>query len=208
MKPMAREIKLMVVDDHPVMAMGVERLLSSIPGFHVVATCNSGREFLNGHDLAWNVVVLDLNLSDGSGLDLLDHVRCHYPERRAVIYSVAPVEQMGLIAMARGASAYISKGDDPRMLVQAVEHAAMGKRFVTPAIAEILMDGGARTRVLTDREIELLQLLASGIRPSGIADHLHITRATVSGHLASARRKLGARSNVELVRLFERGQSA
>lgn len=197
--------KIIIADDHPVMAMGVERLLVAAGDIEVVAVVHNVRDFLRRAEEEWDVAVLDLNLDDGSGLELLDQMRARFPERRVIIYSVAPVEQMAMISMSRGASAYISKNDSPNLLLQAVEHARLGRRFVTPEVADLLVEGGTRTRVLTHREIELIQLLSSGVKPSGIADQLHITRATVSGHLASARKKLGARSNVELVRLFEQG---
>lgn len=187
------------------MALGVERLLVAAGDIEVVSVVHNVRDFLRRAEEPWDIAVLDLNLADGSGLELLDQMRQRFPERRVIIYSVAPVEQMAMISMARGASAYISKNDSPHLLLQAVEHARVGKRFVTPDVADLLVAGGGRARVLTNREIELIQLLSSGVRPAGIADQLHITRATVSGHLASARKKLGARSNVELVRLFEQG---
>lgn len=200
---MQNEIEVLIVDDHPVMAMGVERLVSSQPNYRVVATLNAGAEYFRRPELVWDVAIIDLNLSDGSGLALLDDVRERHPERHVVIYSVAPPEQMGVVSMARGASAYVCKHDDPRMLLTALEHAASGRRFVSPALAEMLLSRGNGRAALTTREVEMLQLLASGERPSAIADLLGITRATVSGHLSSARKKLGARSNVELVRLFE-----
>lgn len=202
---MQNEIGVLIVDDHPVMAMGVERLVASQPNFRVVATLNTAAECAEHSDLAWDVAVMDLNLRDGSGLDLLDDVRERHPERHVVIYSVAPAEQMGVVSMARGASAYICKHDDPRLLLTALESAAAGRRFVSPEQAEALLTRGTGNAELTVRELELLQLLAAGERPSGIATLLGLSRATVSGHLSSARKKLGARSNVELVRLFEQG---
>lgn len=199
-----QETKLVVVDSHPVMAMGGEQLLSKVDGCRVVKRATSALAVMNNPSLEWDIAVLELDLPDGSGLGFLDHIRRFHPDRRAVIYPPSPAEQLGSISMARGASAYISKREDPEMLVQAVEHAVKGQRFVTPAIADVLVNHGAGRSTLTHRETELLQLLASGLRPSAIAECLHITRATVSGHLSSARKKLGARSNVELVRLYER----
>jgi DNA-binding NarL/FixJ family response regulator len=194
--------RVLVLDDHPVLAVGVETLLQKQPGFEVVGVLNSVAE-LSEFDEPWDVIVLDLKLDDGNGMQLLDEIVDKYEHRHAVIYSVLPPDQVGVSALSHGASSYISKSEDAKLLITAVEHASRGERYITPKLADrLIATDGAQ---LTERETETVRLLTAGIRPSKIAEELGVTRSTVSGHLASAREKLDAESNVELVRVFEHG---
>lgn len=193
--------RVLIVDDHPVLALGVQRLLTAQSDFEVVAVLSSAKALMEFRD-AWDVVVLDLNLPDGSGLELLDRLILEYPTRRFVIYSVAPVEKFGFSAIARGASAYIEKNDPPSELREAVRRAAIGESYISDSLAGLLAAEHPLRAELTDFEKEAAQLLAMGCRPSQIADLLQLELETVSVHLANARTKLGASSNVELARVF------
>lgn len=193
--------RILIVDDHPVLAIGVQRLLVAQDGFEVVAVLDSVTA-LKRYRPAWDVLVLDVNLPDGNGLNLLDELLLEYPTRRVVIYSVAPAEQFGFTAIARGASAYIEKNDPPSELREAVRRAAIGESYISDSLASVLAAAHSSHADLTNLETEAAQLLAMGCRPSQIADLLQLTVETVSVHLANARKKLGANSNVDLARVF------
>jgi len=198
-------IRVMIVDDHDVVREGLRQILSETSDIEVTAEAATGNDALDllrkgGID----VMILDLNLPDRSGLDVLQQVRASAPRVRVVVLSMNPEESFAARALRAGASAYIGKRAARQDLADAVRAAAGGRRFLTDKAAQSValqaLDAGERLphELLTDREFEVFQLIAAGRPPREIASQLSMSVKTVATHRAHIFEKFGASSNAEL----------
>lgn len=185
-------MRVAIVDDHGVVREGVARLLSEA-GFEVVGQAGTGREGLRLiRSLRPAVAVVDAALPELSGLALCRRVRGRYPETAVVILSMFDDPEWRAEAARAGAAAYVLKGESPAVLVDAVRRAGTGELLLPTPPAD--------PSPLTDREREVVQLLAEGRKTAEIALLLSRSVATVRAHKASAMRKLGVHTAPELVR--------
>ena len=149
-------------------------------------------------------LVLDINLPGRSGLDVLHALKDEGASVRVLIVSMYPEDQYAIRALRAGAAGYVNKGGDPQELVQAVRTVAQGRKYVTPEIAQMLVESLTAPpsenphERLSDRELQTLQLIASGKRLSDIADELLLSPKTVSVYRARVLEKLGLANNAEL----------
>lgn len=185
-------MRVVIVDDHGVVREGVARLLVEA-GFEVVGQAGTGREGLRlVRSLRPAVAVVDAALPELSGLALCRRVRGRYPETAVVILSMFDDPEWRAEAARAGAAAYVLKGESPAVLLDAVRRAGSGEVLLpTPPVDPF---------PLTDREREVVQLLAEGRKTGEIALLLSRSVATVRAHKASAMRKLGVHTAPELVR--------
>jgi DNA-binding NarL/FixJ family response regulator len=151
-----------------------------------------------------DVLVLDINMPGRSGLDVLQVLKDEGAAVRVLIVSMYPQDQYAIRALRAGASGYVHKGGDPQELVQAVRTVAQGRKYVTPEIAQMLVESltappseSAHER-LSDRELQTLVMIASGKRLSDIAEELLLSPKTVSVYRARVLEKLGLANNAEL----------
>lgn len=193
----------MVVDDHPMWREGVARDLGE-RGFQVVATAPDGPSSVR-IALATRpaVVLMDLNLGASSGVTAIGSIRAQLPDTRILVLSASGEHQDVLAAVAAGASGYLVKSASAEELVEAVRRTAAGDAVFTPGLAGLVLgesnrkDSGLR---LTDRETEVLRLVAKGMTAKQIADRLVLSHRTVESHVQSTLRKLQLHNRVELTR--------
>ncbi|OLE50931.1 MAG: DNA-binding response regulator [Acidobacteria bacterium 13_1_20CM_3_53_8] len=197
--------RILIVDDHEVVREGIKRIFDEQPGTTVFGQAGSVTEAL---DLArqhnWDVAVLDLSLGGRSGLDLLKELKQMRPKLPVLILSMHSEEQYARRAFKAGAAGYVTK-DSPRdELVKAINKVSEGRRYVSAAMAETLVldfERGADRpphENLSDREFEVMRLIASGKTVSEIADMLSLSDKTISTYRARILEKMGMKTSAEL----------
>ena len=151
-----------------------------------------------------DVLVLNINLPGRSGLDVMHALKDEGSPVKVLIVSMYPEDQYAIRALRAGAYGYVNKGDDPQRIVQAVRTVAQGRKYITPEIAQMLVDSlttpvseNAHDK-LSDRELQTLVLIASGKRLADIAELLTLSPKTVSVYRARVLDKLGLQNNSEL----------
>lgn len=196
----------MLCDDHALIRRGIRDTLSEAPDTEVVGEAGDYPELRSLlHAQACDVLVLDIQLPGRSGLDLLPTLKETDPAVKPLVVSMFPEEQYAIRAFKAGAFGYLNKGGDPAELLDAVRTVAQGRRYVTPAIAQLLVEGlsaepsGDRPHErLSDRELQTLVMIASGKKLSDIAQQLSLSPKTVSVYRARVLEKLGLSNNAEL----------
>jgi DNA-binding NarL/FixJ family response regulator len=203
------KIRVLIIEDHPLMQEGLAAALSRDPGITIVGRAGTGAE---GMALAVSerpdVAVLDLHLPDMGGVELLERFRADAPEVRTLIVTASEHADTLLQAVAAGAAGYLTKRSATEEIRQAVITVHGGGSVINPALAAHLLreyslgaEGGGRARpLLTDREREVLRLVAQGYTDKEIATELYVSARTVQNHLASVRTKLGLSRRAELAR--------
>ncbi|MFG1915475.1 response regulator [Micromonospora sp. NPDC048898] len=217
----------MVVDDHPMWREGVARDLTEA-GFLVVATSGEGRQAIRVAAAARpDVVVLDLQLPDISGVEVILGLRAALPDVRVLMLSASGEQQSVLDAVKAGATGYLVKSTAPAEFLDAVRSTAAGNAVFTPGLAGLVLGeyrrlaagpgqgtdpaGGAESATprLTDRETEVLRLVAKGMSYKQIAQRLGLSHRTVQNHVQNTLGKLQLHNRVELTRYaIERGLDA
>jgi DNA-binding NarL/FixJ family response regulator len=197
-------IRILLVDDHPVVRHGIRQIL--IDGFKTVRVGEA-------HDVAsglasfrsdtWDVVVLDMTLPDGSGLDLLKEIRRAHPDVPVLVLSMHPAAQFAWRAVAAGASGYLTKDSAATELVQAVEQVRRPRQAGGRALERPILEarrGRAAHDLLSDREYQVLRMIGSGHTVSQIAEALALSVKTVSTYRTRVLEKLQMRTNAEMMR--------
>jgi len=197
---------ILLADDHPIMRGGLRLLVErEFPGC-AVAEASSGaqtRQWLRRRK--WDLVVLDLNLPDCNGFELLREIKTT-SEVKVLVFSMYPETPFGIRALRAGADGYVSKGSTEEDLCAALHAVIGGHRHVSPSLAETLADwmsGGKRRFAhdeLTDREFDVLVALAGGQGPTEIAAKMNVSPKTISTLRRRVLRKLGLATNADLVR--------
>lgn len=198
-------IKALLCDDHALIRRGIRDTLVDAGGIEVVGEVidyPSLREWMRTGKA--DVLVLDINLPGRSGLDVLHVLREQGEAIRTLVVSMYPEEQYAIRCLRAGAFGYVNKGGDPTELVTAVRMVSQGKKYVTPQIAQMLVENLTAPapeqahQKLSDRELQTLVLIASGRRLSDIAEELLLSPKTVSVYRARVLEKLGLSNNSEL----------
>jgi two-component system response regulator NreC len=196
-------IRLVIADDHAVVRSGLRLLLDAENDFEVVAEAgdiDAARRYVRGHHP--DVLVLDLNMPGGSSLDAIPAIRAEAPETQIVVLTMQEEPAFARHALAAGAAGYVLKEAADSELVEAVRRAAAGKIYLNPTL-------GARIARepppgppddLSEREVEVLRLIALGHTNSEIAAQLFLSVRTVETHRAHIQQKLRVSSRAELVR--------
>jgi DNA-binding NarL/FixJ family response regulator len=198
-------IKVLVADDHAVVRRGLRQILAETPDILVAGEASTVPEVRRlVQDQRWDVVVLDLNMPGGGGLELLGEIRRQTPCPRVLVLTVSPEEQYAVRAIRAGAAGFLTKESAPERLIEAVRKIAAGGRHVSPELAEALASlvagetNGAPHERLSDREFEVLKMLASGRTVSQIAQELALSVKTVSTHRTRILKKMDMKTNAEL----------
>lgn len=201
-------ISLVLVDDHPIILQGLQRLFERESDFRVVRSCAGGEEALAAVRAdAPDVLVLDLKMQDLHGLDVLRTLRAEQRECRTVILTAAMRDDEVSAAVELGVAGIVLKESPPAALVECVRAVHQGKRSIDRDMLE-RASGGARKRTpigvtgtttLTPRELEIVRLVAQGLRNKELANRLSITEGTVKIHLHNIYDKLGVDGRLELV---------
>jgi DNA-binding NarL/FixJ family response regulator len=202
-------ISVMVVDDHPLWREGVARDLTE-RGFVVAATAGEANSAVRiARTVRPDVVLMDLNLGAGSGVPAILEITGALPRTRVLVLSASGAHQDVLEAVKAGASGYLVKSASAEELVDAVRKTAAGDSVFTAGLAGLVLgeyrrmlagSPGEETPKLSDRETEVLRLVAKGLTARQIADRLFISHRTVESHVQSTLRKLQLHNRVELAR--------
>ena len=207
-------IDVILCDDHALIRRGIRDTLSDAPDIQVVGEAADYGELRalmrervaapGSRSQACDVLVLDINLPGRSGLDALHVLKDEGSPVKVLVVSMYPEDQYAIRALRAGAYGYVNKGGDPQILVQAVRTVAQGRKYVTPEIAQMLVESltapsteAAHTK-LSDRELQTLVMIASGKRLADIAAELMLSPKTVSVYRARVLEKLALGNNAEL----------
>jgi DNA-binding NarL/FixJ family response regulator len=197
--------RFLIVDDHAVVRRGLaEILLDAFPGAETAEAGTARDGIARFRGATWDAVILDVTLPDRSGLDALKEMRELAPKTPVLVLSVHAEDHFAVRALKAGASGYLNKESAPEELVAAVRKVRAGGRYVSASLAERLAESlasggtGAPHEALSDREFEVLLLIASGKTAGEIAEHLHLSVKTVSTYRARILEKTGMRTNAEL----------
>ena len=201
---------IVLADDHHVVRQGLRSLLEAEPDFSIVGEAGDGLEAAQLVErLQPDVLVLDLMMPGLNGLEVTRQVSQRSPQTHVVILSMHPNEAYVLEALRAGAAAYVIKESTSAELVRAVREAVAGRRYLSPPLSERAIKAYMQKaesaaldpyETLTAREREVLHLAAEGHNNAEIADRLFISRRTVETHRANLMRKLGLRSQTDLIR--------
>ena len=198
-------IDVILCDDHALIRRGIRDTLSDATDIRVVGEAGDYGELRALMRLQrCDVLLLDINLPGRSGLDALHALQDEGATVKVLIVSMYPEDQYAIRALRGGAAGYVNKGGDPQLIVQAVRTVAQGRKYVTPEIAQMLVESLTAPVVenpherLSDRELQTLVLIASGKRLADIASDLMLSPKTVSVYRARVLEKLGLSNNSEL----------
>jgi len=200
-------IRVLIADDHAIVREGIKRTLADLEDIQVVGEAADGRGLMSLIDRCpADVVLLDLAMPGVPGLELLEDLRRRKPTLPVVVLSMYPAEQYAVRAIRAGASGYINKASPPSELAIALRAVAAGRRYINPEVAESLalhVDVTAQRlphEILSNREYEVLCLIAQGKSVSDIAESLALSVKTVSTYRTRILEKLGLRHNAEITR--------
>ena len=200
-------LRILIADDHTVVRKGLKQILLEEFPNALIDEVPDAEELINKvMSGKWDVVVSDLSMPGRSGLDALQQIKLSYPDLPVLILSIHPEEQYALRALKSGASGYLSKDTAPDELVKAVKKVLLGKKYISHAIAEKLastFSAGYNKPLhenLSDREFDVMKLLANGKSVSDIAEMLSLSVTTVSTYRARVMAKMNLRSNSDLTR--------
>ena len=206
-------IRVLVVDDHDVVRQGVKRILADTPDMRVAGEAENGREaFSKVAKQSWDVVLLDLSMPGKGGLEVLHDLKRLRPQLPVLVFSMHTEGQYTMRAFKAGAAGYLLKDSLPQELVSALRKVVYGGRYVSPELAEQLVVEVARKSnqplhsELSDREYQVLCLLATGNTVSDIADELALSAKTISTYRTRILDKLHLKSTAELIRYAVRHQ--
>lgn len=199
-------IRVLLVDDHPVVRAGYRRLLESEGDIRVVAEAGSGEEgYRLFTEAPVDVVVMDLSMPGIGGLEAVRRMLAREPAARVLVFSVYESEAMLAQALRAGVHGYLTKQSAPQAMVEAVRQVCRGETFIDPLLGEHAVEEGADEAGplgrLTPREFQVFRLLAEGHSVNEIARVLSISPKTAGVHHTRVMNKLGARTPVELVRI-------
>jgi DNA-binding NarL/FixJ family response regulator len=192
-------IRILIVDDHPIMRVGITALIASCKEMETVAQAGSGEEALKLHALHHpDITLMDLRLPGISGVETIRRIRAESPKARFIILTTYEGDEDIFQAMEAGATGYLVKGMPQEMLVNAVKKVHGGGRYVPPPVSQALT---SRTRDsnLSTREREVLGLVAKGNSNREIAVKLGITEATVKCHVSVILMRLNASDRTQAV---------
>jgi len=198
--------RILIIDDHEVVREGVKKIFEDQSGVLLFGEASSVVEALQlANEQYWDVAVLDLSLGDRSGLELLKELKQIRPALRVLILTMHSEEQYARRAFKAGAAGYITK-DSPRAeLIEAVQKVMQGERYLSPALVEhLIVDLEADSKrppheTLSNREFEVMRLIASGKTVGQIAELLSLSDKTVSTYRARILEKTGMKTNAELI---------
>jgi DNA-binding NarL/FixJ family response regulator len=198
-------IKILIADDHAIVREGLKQILSESPDLIVIAEASSGQEVLekiSKSDL--DLVVLDIAMPGRGGLDILKEIKTQRPRLPVLMLSMYPEEQYAIRVLKSGASGYLTKESAPSELVMAIRQISQGKKYISPSLAEKLAidleinPDKMPHEILSDREYQVMCMIASGKTLKEIADGLSLSIKTISTYRSRILEKMNMKTNAEL----------
>lgn len=201
-------MRILIVDDHAVVRRGLQQIVLDAYEDLVFGEATRAQEALDMvHRQKWDVIILDISMPGRSGLDVLKEIKRDQPSTPVLVLSVHPEDQFATRVLRAGAAGYMTKETAPEELVKAIDKVIAGGRYVSPALAEILAgdlqkdeDELSIHKKLSNREYEVMIMIASGKTVSEIAEDLSLSVKTVSTYRARVLEKVRMKGNAELTR--------
>jgi len=207
-------MKVLIADDHPIVRKGIVQLLKdAFPKINTEEVSSGIEAVKRINREIWDLIILDISMPGRNGIDVLKHARNSGVKTPILILSMQAEEHYALRTLKAGASGYVSKESAGEELVKAVEKVMLGKKYISPKVTEILAENlGEEPEVihekLSDREMEVMMLIALGKKVSDIAAELNLSVSTVSTYRLRILEKLHLQNNAEVVRyVFENGMA-
>ena len=199
-------MRVLIVDDHPIVVSGCKALLGAEPAIEVVDAADGEAGYLAYFAEQPDVAVIDINLPGVSGLEVCRRILQRDPQARLIIFSMNDDPIFAVRAIEAGAKGYIAKNDDPLLFADAVRRVAAGDVYLRPEMAREVAfirvgSGSNPLSHLNARDLEILRLLAAGNSMAQIAHVLNVSYKTVANNCTALKHKLGARSAMDLMRI-------
>jgi len=206
-------IRIVIADDHPVVRQGIRQIVGAAGDMQIADEATDGRELLQrARSTPHDLVLLDLSMPATDGLDVLKQLKRERPNVPVVILTMSPEEQFAIRALKAGAAGYLTKEGAPTELVAAIRKAVAGGRYLSAGVAEKLADHlvgnveGPLHDGLSDREYQVMRMIAAGKPTRQIAEELALSVKTVSTYRARIFEKMRMRSPAELAAYVVRNQ--
>ena len=200
-------MRILIADDHAVVRRGLKEILAdALPGAEFSEAGNGDEVLSHLGKSTISLLVLDISMPGRSGMDVLREVKHSYPRMPVIILSCQPEEQYAMRCLRAGAAAYINKESAPEELALATRKILSGGRYVSASLAEKLIDnldeGASKPlhELLSDREFEVMKMIAAGVPLTEIGDRLHVSVKTISTYRARIMEKMQMKSNAEVTR--------
>ena len=199
-------IKILIADDHAIVRGGLKQIIATTADIVVSGEAAQGSEVVDKlRTCEIDLLLLDMTMPGISGVDLIRRVRAEQPSLPVLVLSIHNEAQVVSRALRAGATGYVTKDSDPEVLLTAIRKLASGGRFIDPKLVDAIIfethSGDAPPHeILSDREFQVLQMLASGKSINDIAEALALSAKTISTHKMRLMQKLGLANNAELIR--------
>ncbi|MCI0490712.1 MAG: response regulator transcription factor [Blastocatellia bacterium] len=198
-------IKILIADDHPIVREGLKQIIAKTPDMEVAGEALNGQDALNKvRAEEWDVILLDITMPGRSGLEVLKEMTSENPRLRVLVLSIHPEDQYAVRALKAGAAGYLTKGSAPEQLITAIRKVLTGGKYISPSLAEKLAaDLVSDTEkplheALSDREYQVLCMLASGKTVKEIAEELFLSVQSISTYRSRILTKMKMKNNAEL----------
>ena len=200
-----KKIRILIADDHPIVRAGFKLVISDTQDMTVADEAGNGQEVLNlirKHD--YDIVLLDISMPGRNGLEVLKDLKAEKPKLPVMILSIYPEEQYAVRALRAGASGYMTKASAPNELIAAIRKISQGGKYISASLAEKLTDyldedaSKPLHEKLSDREYQVMLLIASGKTVSDIADELCLSVKTISTYRSHIIEKMRLKNNAEI----------
>lgn len=199
-------IKLLIADDHPIVREGLKQIIRNAPDIIISGEANDGIEVLSKIKKEnYDVILLDISMPRKNGIEILNEIRKEKIKSRILILSIHPEEQYAMRALKAGAYGYLTKDSVPNELISAIRKVSMGEKYISLSLAEKLVDnlrvGLDKTphEVLSNREYQVMLLLASGKSMQEIAKELFLSIKTVSTYKTRILKKMKMKGTFEII---------
>ena len=198
--------RVLIADHHPIILEGVKCVLQNNPALQVTGRVGSGTQLFSKLEKdAPDVLIVELDLPQINGINAIRRIKQEYPEVKTLIFSSHPEEMYALSAIKAGASGYLTKDSAPEQLVIAIKKVCSGRKYISPEVAELLAtdiyhkENKQLHEYLSDREFEVLKLIAKGQSQKEIGNNLSISHKTVSTYRTRILDKLNLRTTSDLI---------
>ncbi len=199
-------ISVLIADDHPVVRQGLKSILEKEVDISVNYQARTARETLESvRKTDFDIVLLDISLPDKNGLEVLHQLKCEHPEINVLVVSMYSEDLYAVRVLKEGASGYLSKDSAPEDLLKAVRKVVSGGKYVSSSLAEKLAFGladdfdGSPDKTLSNREFQVMCMIANGKSIKRISDELYLSDKTISTYRARILKKMNMKTNAALI---------